>query len=174
MRRPDKHETWLQVAHIIAGRGTCARRRVGCVLVNKEGFVLSTGYNGVAPGMLHCTDAPCAGVQLISGTGLSICEAIHAEANALLSCRDLREVDVIYSTTEPCVDCVKLLLRTHAREVYFIESYPSSGRELWERAGRAWRQHHTATLLILDALARGRPVSDATLQHYAASQSRID
>lgn len=140
MSRPSVHETWLQVADVLAARGTCARRRVGCVLVSADGQVLSTGYNGPAPGQHHCTEVPCAGAGLPSGTGLDLCEAIHAEQNALISCPDFTKVHTVYSTAAPCVHCTKMLLRTPARAVYFIHDYPhmAAAQALWTRDGRTW------------------------------------
>ncbi len=54
--RIDRDEWGLQIAEVTALRGTCLRRRVGCVLVDAEGRVLSTGYNGVPRGVPHCND----------------------------------------------------------------------------------------------------------------------
>ena len=82
--RPSRGETMLKIASTIAERSTCARRKVGCVLVDINGRVLSMGHNGVAKGQVHCIDTPCPGANCPTGTGLEKCEAIHAEANALM------------------------------------------------------------------------------------------
>lgn len=133
--RPTKDETWLAVASVIAERGTCARRRVGCVLVNSLGHVLSTGYNGVANSLPHCTDNPCPGASHASGSGTSLylCEAIHAEQNALLQCQNVQEIDTCYVTCSPCVQCTKLLLQTSCKRVVFLEesSHNKEARKLW-------------------------------------------
>lgn len=54
--RPSKDAYFLSMAALVATRGTCLRRRVGAVLVNARGHVLSTGYNGVAAGVPHCSE----------------------------------------------------------------------------------------------------------------------
>lgn len=54
--RLERDEYFLQMAELVARRGTCFRRQVGCVLVNHRGHVLATGYNGVAAGMPHCNE----------------------------------------------------------------------------------------------------------------------
>jgi dCMP deaminase len=139
--RPSHDETWLAVAAVIAERATCARRRVGCVLVNASYQVLSTGYNGPAAGEPHCidtggqTDRRCAGADLPSGTGLSVCEAIHAEANALLQCANVNAIQVAFVTTPPCLDCVKLLMNTGCRRIVCTGDYPqaAAAKELWTR-----------------------------------------
>lgn len=142
MARPSREDVNLYVARARARRGTCVRRKVGCVLVDKDDRTLSTGYNGPPAGARHCIDVPCPGATAPSGTGLDACEAIHAEANALLYCPDVRQIDTCYCTTSPCVSCVKLLLGTACQTIVFIDEYPHPEAEMmWRRAHRIWRQH---------------------------------
>lgn len=137
--RPDWDTYWLEIAHVIAKRGTCARRQVGAVLVNRSYQALATGYNGPARTLPHCTDTPCPGASHPSGQGLEACEAIHAEANALLQCPDVEQIHTCYTTASPCVHCVKLLLNTGCQRIVFAQDYPHShSRALWEAAGREW------------------------------------
>lgn len=121
------------MAHLVATRGTCARRRVGCVLVDEHNHVLATGYNGVPKGMAHCRDGqPCAGATAESGDSLDLCEATHAEQNALLQCKDAMAIHTAYTTTAPCVTCVKLLLNTGCKRIVFTQDYPHArAREMW-------------------------------------------
>lgn len=149
----------MGLALLTATRATCLRRRVGCVLLNARGHVLSTGYNGVAAGRPHCNevtdivDVPgtnkrelfyghaCSGAQAPSGQGLDACQAIHAEQNALLQCRDVYAIQQAFVTASPCITCTKLLLNTACEEVIFLEAYPhGEAQALWEGAGRRWRQ----------------------------------
>ena len=37
--RPPTHETWLKVAFDLSEQGTCARRGVGCVILDEHGQV---------------------------------------------------------------------------------------------------------------------------------------
>ena len=94
---------------------------------------MSTGFNGVPRGMTHCTESPCAGAGLPSGTGLDLCASTHGEANALLQCPDVERVHTCYSTTEPCVHCAKLLMNTSCERVLYIEPYPGDAAALWLR-----------------------------------------
>ncbi|HBP66244.1 MAG TPA: hypothetical protein DD730_18790 [Desulfosporosinus sp.] len=139
-------ETFLKVARIMAERGTCARRKVGCVLVNALGHVLATGYNGVANGMDHCIDKPCPGADKKSGSSTSLyqCEAIHAEQNVLLQCKDVQEIDTCYVTCSPCTQCTKLLLNTGCKKVIFIEesSHNEEAASLWFKS----RLKHTISI----------------------------
>jgi dCMP deaminase len=141
MTRPDADTYFLRVAREVSTRGTCIRRKVGCVLVDEHLHILATGYNGVARGVPHCIDHPCPGAQSASGTDLDVCQAIHAEANALLQCPDVNRIETIYCTASPCIQCVKLLMNTGADRVVFAEIYPHElTASLWisSKFGREW------------------------------------
>ena len=128
MSRVSRDEHYLQEAvNLGNNRGTCIRRKVGCVLVNHRGKLLSTGYNGPPSQEPHCIDHPCAGSGLPSGEGLSHCEAVHAELNALLQCSDIREINTCYVTCSPCIDCVKILMNTSCLRIVFRFNYPHLG-----------------------------------------------
>lgn len=131
--RPTKDEYFGVMSYLVATRGTCARRKVGCVLVNDKGHVLATGYNGVAAGVPHCAEGtPCEGATAPSGTNLDGCQAIHAEQNALLQCRNVYEIETCYCTASPCLTCVKLLLNTSCKKIVFGEEYPHpTAEQLW-------------------------------------------
>jgi dCMP deaminase len=135
-RRLDKDTRFLAQALVVSTGATCARRRVGCILVNKAGIVLSTGCNGPASGEAHCIDHPCPGAEMASGTGLGKCEAVHAEQNALMQCEDVSAIDTAYCTTSPCEHCVKMLLNTGCLRVVFLDAYPGSeeSRALWVKS----------------------------------------
>ena len=62
--RPTRDLTYLVMALTFAERSTCIRRAVGCILVDKDGFPLSMGYNGVAASRPH------------RGSQLSICHSV--------------------------------------------------------------------------------------------------
>lgn len=139
--RLERWEAAVLTAVVAAGRGTCPRRRVGCVLVDGHYNVLATGYNGPPRGAPHCIDAPCVGAQQPMGFGLHLCEAVHAEANAILQCRERDKILECICTHSPCNDCVKLLLQTSCARISFLEPYPHElAKARWERAGRSW--HH--------------------------------
>jgi dCMP deaminase len=138
-RKTMRDLVWLEVCCVIAKLATCPKRMVGCVLVNARGHVLSTGYNGVASGLAHCAEEPCPGASVSARAHPLACEAIHAEANALMQCSDPNAIDTVYCTDSPCEQCVKLLLNTSASRIVFAREYPSPySRTLWEKAGRHW------------------------------------
>lgn len=144
---PDRidRDTWaLMLANITAQRATCRRRKVGAIFLNKKGHVIATGYNGNASGLPHCLDHPCNAATSASGTNLEACQALHAEQNALLQCKDVYEIDTAFITTSPCMTCTKLLLNTSCHRIVFIEDYPhSDAKNLWESANRVWQKFST-------------------------------
>jgi len=131
---------FLKMALLVAQRGTCARRKVGCILVNEKKHVVATGYNGNPAGQKHCIDQPCKGAIAKSGSDLELCEAIHAEQNALLQCKNVYEINKVYCTVSPCIHCIKLLLNTSAKYIIFSEEYTNQeGKSLWMKTnGLNW------------------------------------
>lgn len=139
MDRIHVTEYFLRMAELVALRGTCARRRVGCVLVNRHNHVLATGYNGVPQGQPHCIDMPCPGAAHPSGQGLSDCRAVHAEQNALLQCHDVQAILTVYCTASPCITCMRMLANTGVRSIVFRELYPHpEAEELARTAHIGW------------------------------------
>jgi len=49
----NNHETYLKIARLFADNSTCCSKKTGCVIV-REGRIISTGYNGVPSGQMHC------------------------------------------------------------------------------------------------------------------------
>jgi len=125
VRRPNKDIYFGLISNVVAMRSTCARRAVGCVLVNVYGHIIATGYNGVAAGLPHCIDKPCPGALFPSGEGLDLCEALHAEQNALLQVRDAHEIIAAYVTVTPCITCIKLLMNTSCERIISGGRYAS-------------------------------------------------
>lgn len=145
MSRPPIQETMLEIANILSQRATCSKMQVGCVLVDKLHRIIGTGYNGVARGEKHCTDTACDGA--FAPKGADLCEAIHAEQNAMLICKDADAIDVCYCTHAPCMRCTKMLLNTTCRVIVFYHGddlEPASER-LWRGAGRQWIDYGMAS-----------------------------
>lgn len=177
--RPTKDQYFMTIAGVVATRGTCLRRQVGCVLTNSYSHIVATGYNGVARGAKHCNQVSrlepmfaeeqagaldgevfypnaCPGAKAESGTRLDTCEAIHAEQNALLQCHDVETIETCYTTTLPCIHCLKLLLNTGCRRIVYRDDYTPEHRDLvvtlWvKRGGR-----------VLDQLGQPLPEIGAT------------
>lgn len=120
MMRPSRDKYFIDMARLVSTRGTCDRRRVGCVIVSTMGHVLSTGYNGSAPGALHCDDA---GHLMLKDRCI---RTIHAEANAIAhAARNGTPLSAsrAYCTTHPCPACLLLLAAAGVFEVVYDEPY---------------------------------------------------
>ena len=137
--RPSWDHLFMEIAFSMSEMGTCARRQVGCVLVDESHRVMSTGFNGVPPKWPHCRGndgeiVRCPGADAPSGTNLDLCVANHAETNALLQCKDVMRATTCYVTTSPCISCVKMLLCTGVSRIVFYDDYPQpEAKELWTR-----------------------------------------
>lgn len=126
--RPTWDEYFLGIADLISRRSTCLRRRVGAVLV-KEKRILATGYNGVPSKIRHCAEAGCIREKLKvpSGERHELCRGLHAEQNAFLQAA-LHGTSVkdasLYSTTQPCIICAKMLINAGIKEIVIRGDYP--------------------------------------------------
>ena len=129
--RPDYDRWFMDIARVVSCRSTCARRQVGAVIVDQTNHILSTGYNGVPAGVSHCTQIPCAGANHESGQGLDVCQALHAEQNAIARLQDVRHAHTLYCTTAPCIMCTKLIAATPIKRIVTGQGYAQSGQDYW-------------------------------------------
>lgn len=109
----------MTLAETTAARSTCIRMRVGAVLVDSDGVVRSTGYNGPPR---NYNGPPCAKeVSLWSGTGTGEyrgCPSVHAEQNAILFAGyENTRGGTLYCTATPCEDCAKIIAQSGISEV---------------------------------------------------------
>ncbi len=164
--RPSFDEAFLSMAEVMALRGTCRRRQVGCVIIDHNAHVMSTGYNGSPSGAPHCIDTKfCDGMNYPSGMGLDSCRALHAEQNALMQCKDMHGIWKVITTTFPCITCFKLIANTSCSEIVYADRYQNHESEVLDynqqlavpikftRINRAIRLLYPAT--IVDTTAGG-------------------
>lgn len=129
--RPSWDEYFMGLARLAATRGTCDRKRVGCVLV-RDRAVLATGYNGSLRGTPHCDDV---GHQMEDG---HCTRTVHAEQNAVCqSARHGVKLDgaTAYVTCAPCPICFKTLVAAGVIRIVFGEPYRN--KRLFEEAKAA-------------------------------------
>jgi dCMP deaminase len=145
--RPAIDEYLMGIAKLAATRTTCIRRGVGCVLADERGHILSVGYNGVASGMPHCNEDTSLGhdgwghAYACQGDSKEACQAVHAEQNAMLQCKDPDKIATAYVTRSPCLTCLKLLLNAPCRRIVYEDQHSDPAPEaLWRKAGRQWQQ----------------------------------
>lgn len=126
--RPSWDEYFMEITGVVAQRSTCLRRKVGALLV-KDKHILASGYNGAPSGLAHCSEVGCLRDQLKipSGERHELCRGIHAEQNAIVQCA-IHGVSLagatIYSTTQPCVLCSKMLINARIKRIVYQGDYP--------------------------------------------------
>jgi dCMP deaminase len=131
MVRDSKSEYLFQIAQACARRSTCLRRKVGAILVDQYGVIISTGYNGAPSGMVDClARGECWRDKnnIPHGEHYEKCFAVHAEANALLQAGKAARGCSLYLTTIdehgqivenlPCMMCARLLVNAGIKYVY--------------------------------------------------------
>lgn len=136
MSRPSIDEYYLSMLPLVASRATCPRRQVGAILVDADGKLVSTGYNGPPAGMPHCIDTPCPGAADKSGD-TTRCIAVHAEVNAIHQAGSSRRAPrTLYCSTTPCFDCAGMLITEGIREIVATSAYSDQcGVERLRQAG---------------------------------------
>ncbi|MDO4604740.1 MAG: cytidine/deoxycytidylate deaminase family protein [Helcococcus sp.] len=118
--RATWQEYFMNIAKIVSERSTCDRAYVGCVLVNKDNRIVSTGYNGSISGNPQCDEI---GHTMRDGHCIA---TIHAEMNALLYCAKEGisvKNSVCYVTHFPCLNCTKALIQSGISKIYYENGY---------------------------------------------------
>ncbi len=138
--RPSWDDYFMRITREVAQRSTCLRRQVGAILV-KDKHILTTGYNGAPTGLPHCEEVGCLRERLgiPSGERAELCRGLHAEQNAIIQAA-VHGVQIrgatLYSTTQPCVLCTKMLLNAGVVRIVYQGDYPDElARSLIEEAG---------------------------------------
>lgn len=133
-------EYFMRIAHLVSERSTCLRRRVGAIAV-KDKRILATGYNGAPTGLAHCAQVGCLRDELNipSGERHELCRSLHAEQNILIQAAtygvSIEGAD-IYSTTQPCLICTKMLISCAVKNIYCAMGYPDEmALNMLEEAG---------------------------------------
>jgi dCMP deaminase len=126
--RPSWHQYFLTITRQVAERSTCLRAKVGAVIVRDKN-ILATGYNGSPAGAPHCIDVGCLIYRSTTPTGEeeeNCFRTIHAEINAIAQAAkngaSITDAD-IYITHSPCIHCMKVLVNTGIKRIFFEKPY---------------------------------------------------
>lgn len=146
MERPSLDETYVEIAKVMAKRSTCARKKVGAILV-KDGKIISCGYNGTpSKYKVECTDHFH---ELAKSNNLDFEKwkdtkefydlhgsfskdfEVHSETNVLLYVsKEQSNGSTLYVTLSPCSDCAKLIVQSGIKRVVYVEDYDRDPRGL--------------------------------------------
>ena len=112
----NKIEYYMTLARAVSVASQCHRKKVGAVLVDGEGRIVSTGYNGT----------PAKSTKQAEIDNETQPYVIHAEINAILFAkRDLKGCR-LFVTTSPCLHCAAMIVQSGITEVFFEELYRDS------------------------------------------------
>jgi len=122
------NQYFLMITRQVAERSTCLRAKVGAVIV-RDRSIVATGYNGAPAGMPHCLDVGCLVYksQTPNGDFEENCfRTIHAEINAIAQAARngsaIRDA-AVYITHSPCIHCLKTLVNTGIKQIFFEKPY---------------------------------------------------
>lgn len=120
MKRLERDQAFIAMAHAASGRGTCNRLKVGAILA-LDSRPVSMGYNGSPPKLPHC-DGSCNERNPCKNT-------IHAEHNAIKWALEHNphashlEGCTIYLTDSPCLVCCYMILGAGIKRVVYDRPY---------------------------------------------------
>ena len=134
--RPDWDTYFIEIAKVVSSRATCLRRRYGAVIV-KDRVIISTGYNGSPRGMKNCIDTgKCIRQEknIPSGERYELCEAVHAEQNALVNAPPDRmkdssiyiagfEEDQSFADGRPCKLCDRMIKNAQIKNIIYLNKH---------------------------------------------------
>lgn len=131
---------FVGVARAMAALSKDPRTQVGAVVVDADGTILATGYNGFPRGVV---DDP--GRYLDRGVKLKF--IAHAEANCVAQAARtgarLMGSSIVLTAMHPCADCAKLIIQAGIRAVYSPRMHAGHS-EVWheerEIAGRLFAE----------------------------------
>lgn len=111
------HEYYMSLAEAVSKGSKCKKKQVGSVIVDKEGRVVSLGFNGTPRG----SEFPSESFQP-EGTFTNPW-VLHSELNAVIFAkRDITGCK-LYVTLSPCLSCAAIIVQTGITEVYYQEEY---------------------------------------------------
>jgi len=140
---------FLKVAREVPQNSKCLSRKIGAVIV-KEKSIISTGYNGPARGAKHCKErtmnfylnleqrrnrkaeidvyydkCPRRSLTYRSGQGLHLCQAGHAERNAIVQAArngiSTLDTTLYCDVTFPCKDCCIEIINAGIKEIVCLK-----------------------------------------------------
>ena len=134
MERISREDLFMTIALQMAKRSTCLRAQVGCVIIDDNRRILTSGYAGSPPGQPHCYEVGC------DINELGACRrTIHAETNAIVYATRIGisiNHGIMFTTMSPCYKCAQLILSAGLKEIYYFEKYrDATGIEFLEKLG---------------------------------------
>jgi len=170
---------FLRIAREVSKQSKCLSRQIGAILV-KDKAIISTGYNGPARGVKHCNErnlkfyADVIGVKALpvnnelcekagevcprryfnfkSGQGLYLCQAGHAERNALIQAArngiSTKNTTLYCYCSLPCLQCMVEIINSGVSKLVYLkgEDYDRYSRILLEESKLKYTEYEETEL----------------------------
>lgn len=117
------HRQFLNIAKEVAQSSNCVSLKVGAVIV-VDNRIRTVGYNGTPAGYTNCNEVFTH--RCPEHTAWSQDHEVHAELNAILyaAAEGLSiKGGILYSTAEPCKNCLKHMIASQLKGCVFEEAY---------------------------------------------------
>lgn len=114
-------KAYMKMAYDMSELSYAKRSQVGCVIVSKNGQLISQGFNGTPAGYDNCCE-----YEDKDGTLVTKKEVLHAESNAISKCAkwiSSTEGGTLYVTLSPCFECAKMIIQAGISRVCYAEAY---------------------------------------------------
>lgn len=115
----------------------CPKAQYGAVVVDKNGRIVATGYNGKPQGSVN--DGKCYRLSVLPNSEKSPC-CLHAEANCLMYCdRHKAEGGAMYVNGIPCRMCALSIMQSGITRLVYLDAAVATGHkgdsddEFWNR-----------------------------------------
>lgn len=116
--RISRQDYLIEAAKLASKRSTCQRLQVGAIL-ERDGRIIASGYNGAPSGMPHCDPLVCRLDRPCTRT-------VHAEANCIYFAARYgisTEGATLWSTDSPCKTCAEAIINAGIVEVIYEDQY---------------------------------------------------
>jgi len=121
------HFTFLKIAEILSKESKCVSKKVGAIFV-KDNRIIASGINGSPSGSVNCNDVfnPL-DFNRENHNRWQKNNECHAEMNAIIfAAKNGVKIDsdcILYSTLQPCCNCLKHIASLGIKTIYYINLY---------------------------------------------------
>lgn len=137
----SKNRWAINIAIEVGRASTCKKNKVGSVIIDNYGAIVSTGKNGTPRG----TDNTC------ECEDVTYQSTLHSEINCLLYAKRDVHGFTLYCTLSPCLSCSAAIIQSGISKVYFLRPYrDQKGVEYLRKYGVKVRQLCYKDLLKLN------------------------
>lgn len=130
LERLSWHKLFLEMCRLISQKSKDPSTKTGCVIVDKNNSVLSTGFNGFPRGV---ADLP----ERYHDRKLKYQMIAHCDANAIFAAARIGislEGSTMYLTAPPCAECAKAIIQAGIKKVIWpVDNAFESNPEVMQR-----------------------------------------